>query len=111
MADADGGNPLCFERDYTYEQCCDTRLGPKGDEVCWDARMDYDFCCKPPAPLPKRHPRCWIGVLQNMHQHCCMGSRESTFNGPRGNIGCWSMAALHGETDLDATTCCEFVSA
>jgi len=72
--------------------------------------MDYDFCCRPPAPVPQRTARCWVGALKNQHEQCCLGTREGAINGPRGNVGCWVTAAVKGELGLSALLCCDFAA-
>eukprot|EP00929_Paragymnodinium_shiwhaense_P093855 TRINITY_DN5416_c0_g1_i6.p1 TRINITY_DN5416_c0_g1~~TRINITY_DN5416_c0_g1_i6.p1 ORF type:complete len:435 (+),score=86.62 TRINITY_DN5416_c0_g1_i6:773-2077(+) len=85
------------------------RHGPKGDWACWDDNMDFDFCCKPPAPLPRQgDPVCWTGVLRHWHEYCCHGT-AGHFPGPRGTIECWERANRLGQPGLTASRCCDFV--
>lgn len=46
QAAVEGGNPTCWVEGFTYEICCDTHKGPKGNEGCWDSLFHtYDTCC------------------------------------------------------------------
>jgi len=42
------GNEICWMPGYTFEKCCASEHGGKGNEMCWDAPgFDFDFCCFP----------------------------------------------------------------
>jgi len=120
-----GGNPCCFEahhfghetaadvgdRGFKYEHCCDTNFGPKGDMLCWDALLDYDFCCRDPKPLPHGgNEQCWAGELKFKHELCCEGGWKRSA-GPRGMPECWQRAAEKREPHPDSKLCCSYVPA
>jgi hypothetical protein len=43
------GNPECWSGDYTFQRCCNTRIGPQGDTSCWSKSFDFGFCCSAPG--------------------------------------------------------------
>ncbi|CAE8622874.1 unnamed protein product [Polarella glacialis] len=116
LVPAEEGHPLCFKdhhkHGYTYDRCCNRDLGPHGLVTCWDAYMDFGFCCRPMAPLPKRaHPTCWTGLLENRHEMCCMGGSQH-LAGPRGQSECWEEKERAGEPSKSTLgMCCDFFSA
>ena len=41
------GNPICFDRDFTFERCC-----MEGDPACLPTEEARSYCCEPDTPLP-----------------------------------------------------------
>lgn len=72
----------CWTDGFTYEKCCDSKLGPRGDLGCWDSFVTYESCCLDHQSSIADAFSCWTPTLP---QAACCPSQL----GPRGNSDCW----------------------
>lgn len=84
-----GGECWSESDGYTAENCCDLRMGPIGQEACWDGvTFTYEKCCVPP-----RHRR--------GQTHCESGFRKCDYckavlASPRFNREAWVLCSASG---------------
>ncbi|CAE8654192.1 unnamed protein product, partial [Polarella glacialis] len=86
----------CWGAGFTYETCCDLRLGPRGNSSCWDQQADFEACCLRGAE---------VGPVHNDLLNC--GGKSCRWASPQ---ACWNQtqpAYLASETRAFSERCVE----